>query len=251
MELGEAKSLIEGAVSRRELLIVVGSCYVEYWGRAASKLPRGNRVLMVKGDGSFAIHQNKKLNAVNYMIGASVNCALEEGHLMVIARKSKPKETMNVRFHSIDFVQSFDIEGKDDLSLFGSEKEISDQLGQDLSFIEEGLKPVHREEQFRKGIIDLLAEDKDGNLVVIEVKRRQAGYDAVEQLNRYMKQVERMKGKKTRGMLIAPEIGKNAYELLERYGLEFAKIDLEMGNPKAKIKGIQKKQKTIDEFFQS
>ena len=66
---------------------------------------------------------------------------------------------------------------------------------QDLSFLEPGLKPLNQEEVFRKGVVDILAEDAKGRLVVIELKRRQADYNAVMQLQRYMKQVEKIKGK--------------------------------------------------------
>lgn len=249
MELEEAKKLIEDAVNRKELCIVIGSCSVEYWGRAASKLLMGKRMLMIKGDGSFGIHQNRKLNAVNYMMNSKIACNFEQGLLSVTAKKLHPKETMNVRFNKIDFVQNFEMEEKEDIRLFGSERELSDQLAQDLSFIEPGLKPVNKEDVFRKGVVDILAEDSAGRMVVIEVKRRQADYNAVQQLHRYMHQVKNLKGKETRGILVAPEIGKKALELLENYGLEFAKIDFEVDNPKSKIKGLQKKQKTIEQFF--
>ena len=108
---------------------------------------------------------------------------------------------------------------------------------------------MNQEEVFRKGVVDILAEDSKGKLVVIELKRRQADYNAVMQLQRYMKQVEKIKGKETRGLLIAPSIGKNAYELLQNAGLEFFNFEFEIGNPKSKIKGLQKKQETIDRFF--
>jgi len=174
---------------------------------------------------------------------------MKEDALIISALKRKPRELIDVFFYNIDFVQSFSIESSIDLRLFGSEKELSNQLMQDLSFLEPGLKPLQQESPFRKGVIDILAEDALGRLVVIEVKRRKAEYAAVSQLHRYMKQVEKIKGKDTRGVLCAPEIGKNAMELLEKYGLEFYRLDFEIGNPKAEIKGLQKKQKTIFESF--
>jgi hypothetical protein len=120
---------------------------------------------------------------------------------------------------------------------------------QDLSFLEPGLKPLNQEEVFRKGVVDILAEDAEGNIVVVEVKRRQADYNSVMQLKRYVQQVCKIKGKNCRGLLVAPSIGKNAYELLERNDLEFYNFEFEIGNPKSKIKGVQKKQSTIDKFF--
>ncbi len=250
MELNHAKERIEASVAAKHLVNIVGKCYVEYWGRAASKLPKGKRLLMIKGDGSFAIHQNRLLRATNYMMGASIGCALEDNALIITAKKTKPKEIIKAVFYSIDDVQSYEMNEDADISLFGSERELSNELMQDLSFLEPGLKPLNQEAVLRKGLVDILAEDAKGRLVVIELKRRQADFNAVQQLKRYMDQVKNMKGKETRGILIAPEIRKNAHELLERYGLEFFSIDLEMGNPKAKIKGLQKKQKTIFEALE-
>ncbi len=209
--------------------------------------------MLIKGDSSFAIHQNKLLRPTNYMMGATLSVSLDEENntILVDASKRKPKEQIKTTFYRVDFVESFEMdEGKNDISLFGSERELSNELMQDLSFLEKGLKPLNQEEVFRKGIVDILAEDAKGNLVIVEVKRRQAGYDAVEQLKRYVIQVERLKGKHPRGLLVAPAIGKNAMELLERYGLEFFSFDFEIGNPKAKIKGLQKKQKTLFEALE-
>jgi len=249
MQLKQALSQIKAAIGRKDLIMVVGDCYVEYWGRAASKLPRGKRLLLIKGDSSFAIHQNRLLKPTNYMMGARIGAEIKDGAILLSARKLKPKETINVSLYSVEGIHSYPMDESADIRLFGSEKELSDELMQDLSFLEPGLKPLKQEDVFRKGVVDILAEDAKGRLVVIELKRRQADYNAVMQLKRYMQQVENIKGKETRGLLIAPSIGKNAYELLERNGCEFFSFDFEIGNPKAKIKGLQKKQETIDQFF--
>jgi len=249
MDLKQAQHQILEAISRKDLLMIVGECYVEYWGRAASKLPRGKRLLLIKGDSSFAIHQNRLLRPTNYMMGARIGAELKDGALVLSARKTKPKETITATLYSVEGIHSYPLRESADITLFGSERELSDQLMQDLSFLEPGLKPLNQEEVFRKGVVDILAEDAEGRLVVIELKRRQADYNAVMQLKRYMQQVEKIKGRETRGLLVAPSIGKNAYELLQRNGCEFFNFEFEIGNPKAKIKGLQKKQETLDRFF--
>jgi len=248
MELKQVQKQIMQAIERKEMLCVVGNCYVEYWGRAASKLPKGKRMLLIKGDSSIAIHQNKNLRPINYMMGARIASELGDAGLVLSAQKRKPVEKITVTFYDVEFVKAFEMEDTSDLRLFGSEAELSKELMQDLSFIEQGLKPSNQECPFRKGIVDILAEDAKGNLVVIEVKRRKADFKAVSQLFRYMKDVEKMKGMKTRGILVAPEIQKSALEMLEEYGLEFARLDFEIGNPKATIKGVQRKQCTLDGF---
>lgn len=248
MDLEQAKTVIEGAIQKKQLLAVIGNCFVEYWGRAASKLAKGKRMLLIKGDSSLAIHQNRYLRPVNYMMNAKISSELRDNILVVSAQKRKPAEKITVSFYSVQFAQAFEMEDSQDLRLFGSEAELSNELMQDLSFIEPGLKPANQECPFRKGMVDILAEDSQGNLVVVEVKRRKADFKAVSQLHRYMKEVEKLKGRKSRGILVAPDIHKKARELLEEYGLEFAKLDFEIGNPKAKIKGVKRKQCTLSGF---
>jgi len=248
MELAKAKHTIERGIEGKQMLCVVGECFVEYWGRAASKLAKGRRMLLIKGDSSFAIHQNRHLRPVNYMMGARIASELNGNTLILSARKRKPDEKIMVTFYGIDFAQAFEMEEPKDLRLFGSEAELSKELMQDLSFIEKGLKPANQECPFRKGVVDILAEDSKGRLVVIEVKRRKADYKAVSQLYRYMQEVEKLKGRESRGILLAPDIHKKARDLLEEYGLEFAKLDFEIGNPKATIKGVQRKQSTLGGF---
>src|SRR3989338_7992585 len=102
MELSFVKERIEHAVLCKQLANIVGTCYVEYWGRAASKLPKGKRLLMIKGDHSFAIHQNRLLRPTNYMMEASIGCELLDGTLVVTAKKTKPKETIKTIFYSIE-----------------------------------------------------------------------------------------------------------------------------------------------------
>lgn len=250
-ELIEVKALIESAVQKKEMLIVLGDCFVEYWGRAASKLGRGRRMLLIKADGSFAIHQNKHLRPVNYMMNASISCSLNKGNeLEVIALKRNPKESLKAVFYSIDFIKSFELEDKHDLRLFGSEAELSKQLSEDLDFIEPGLKPLKKEQHVKKGTIDILAEDRQGRIVVVEVKRRKASLDSVSQLHRYAEELKKIKSRETRGILLAPSITDSAHSLLHDYGLEFFKLDFEIGNPSAKIKGLEKKQKRITAYIE-
>ena len=249
VELAEALKGVERAVSRKDLLVLVGVCGVKYFGRAASTLPKGKRLVVLKSDGSIAIHQNKKVRPVNYMLNADVSAKLEGNTLEVLAKQAKSKEKINLTFSEVEFIQSFELKEVHDLRLVGSEKHLSDELAKDLSFIEPGLSPCMRENPLRKGRIDLLATDKDGNYVIIEVKRRDADLSAVNQLKMYVDQVSNIKGKKARGILIAPGIMKSAKELLDSMkGLEFKRIDFEMTEKSAKIKGLESSQKSLSEF---
>lgn len=252
MDLVQAQKQIMEAISRKRLTTIFGICEADYLGRATSRLPRGKRLVLIKGDSSISIHQNRLVRPTNYMTDTRIGVTIEGDSAVLLAKRTKPKETLTVKFDRIDDVMSYEMEMGNDLRLSGSERDLNDLLMQDLSMIEPGLKPLNQQEHFRKGVCDIVAEDAEGSLVVIELKRRQADYASVTQLHRYMKQVEKMKSVKARGILLAPGVRKNARELLERLGLEFAKIDFELlpsSREKARIIGLQKKQATIDKFF--
>ncbi len=250
IELVETKAAIERGVLAKHMVTVVGRCSVDYFGRATSTLPSGKRLVLIKGDNSISIHQNRLVRPTNYIMGARISCELGEGTLKLKAAKTKPAERLTITFTGVHDLRSYEMELTDDLRLSGSERDLNEALMQDLSMIEPGLKPINQQQHFRKGICDIIAQDKDGNMVVIELKRRQADFDSVTQLQRYMREVENLKGIKARGILLAPGIRKNAKELLGQLGLEFCRLDFELtphgkDGQKARIKGLERKQQTI------
>ena len=252
MDLPQAKKTIEKALAENRLLLCVGNCIVKYKGRAASKLSEGDRLLIVKHDGTFLIHQSDGMKAINYQ-GPGARVSVEEDEenreLVVKAERFKPiAEVIEVHFKRIDFCDSFEMRDDTKLQLFGSEKQLADLLLSDLHLIERGLMPLKNESDVRRGSIDILAEDAARNLVAIEIKRRSAGLDAVTQLKRYVEQLQKRKGRRVRGVLCAPEITPHALDMLAGEGFEFFKLDYEIENPSAKIKGLQKKQKSLQEY---
>ena len=252
LSLSDAKKAVDSALDAGQMAILVGRCRVKYEGRAASKLSEGDRVLIIKKDGTFLVHQSKGMAAINYQgPGASISSSIEGGELKVSAYRKKadsPKEQIDVSFPEVYFAHAFDLKDDSKLKLFGSERQLSDLLMQDLGLIESGMTPLQQESGLRKGTIDILAEDSKGRLVVIEVKRRQAELAAVSQLSRYVSEVSMRKGRTVRGIICAPEISSSANKMLEQMGLEYFKLDYVIGNPSAKIRGLQKKQKVLDEY---
>ena len=88
--------------------------------------------------------------------------------------------------------------------------------------IEDGFRVISREYETLVSSIDLLDEDKLGNLVVIEVKRSEASPEAVHQLKRYVDYIaSKNPSRVVRGILVAAWISSSAYRYLRDYGLEF------------------------------
>lgn len=250
MDFSEAAAVIRGALEAQRLCLVVGACVVRYSGRAASKLSEGDRLLVIKPDGTFLVHQNKGMAAINYQgPGAVVTANAAEGELVIKAERTKPlREVIEAHFKRVDFARAFQMRDDGKLKLFGSERELASLLAQDLHLIERGLVPVQEESTLPKGAIDILARDALGHLVVVEVKRRSAGLDAATQLARYVAELRKRKGEVVRGVLCSPAITPNALKMLEEKGFEWFKLDYEATNPGARIRGLEKKQKTMAEF---
>jgi RecB family endonuclease NucS len=91
--------------------------------------------------------------------------------------------------------------------------------------VEAGLKPLQQEKSLGEaGFTDIFAEDKQGNLVVVEIKRVPASKDAVMQLQRYLDTLRKRISRPIRGLVVAPELRKNAQPSLNTLKLEFVRL---------------------------
>ena len=249
MELAEAQAIVDDAVSARKMAIVVGECSVRYHGRAASKLSSGERVVIIKGDGSFLVHQNSGLAAINYQPPKGIITTELSDTLAIRASRRKPAELLEAIFSRVELARSFSLRDDSSLRVFGTEKNLSDLIMQDPGLVEEGLTVINQESPLSKGKIDIFARDRGGKSVVIEVKRRTAGLKEVTQLQRYVDEVDKRLDTETRGILCAPKITPAALHMLEEKNLEFCTLDFEISNPSAKIKSVRKRQKGLGDYL--
>ncbi|NJE05499.1 DUF91 domain-containing protein [Thermococcus sp. M36] len=221
----EVKRLADSALSSEALLTLFARCRVHYDGRAKSELGSGDRVIIIKPDGAFLIHQNRKREPVNWQPpGSFVMMEERDGILVLRSVRRKPKEILEVELEEVYLVSLFKAEDYEELTLTGSEAEMAEMIFRNPELIEPGFKPLFREKQIGHGIVDILGRDKDGNLVVLELKRRKADLHAVSQLKRYVEALMK-EHPKVRGILVAPSLTSGAKRLLEKEGLEFKKVE--------------------------
>ena len=84
------------------------------------------------------------------------------------------------------------------------ERDLEDYLSRNLDAVEEGLRLVERQKELPGiGRLDILARDRKGNFVVIELKAGQADEKAVGQLQAYIEYQREQGYENVRGILIA------------------------------------------------
>ncbi|ASJ13479.1 hypothetical protein A3L14_00135 [Thermococcus thioreducens] len=206
------------------MLTIFARCKVHYDGRAKSELGSGDRVIIIKPDGAFLIHQSRKREPVNWQPpGSFVMMEERDGILVLRSVRRKPKEILEVELEEVYLISLFKAEDYEELALTGSEAEMAEMVFRNPELIEPGFKPLFREKQIGHGIVDILGRDRDGNLVVLELKRRKADLHAVSQLKRYVEALKR-EHETVRGILVAPSLTAGAKKLLEKEGLEFRRV---------------------------
>ena len=245
--LTEAAAAIEKALSQRRTLIVAGKCKVLYSGRAKSTLEPGERILIIKNDGSLLVHRPEGYEPVNWQPSGSVfHVQTKAGSIEVHAVRQKPRESVRVIFDDVFMVSVLSLVDSGEFSLYASEKDMHRAILLKPSLLEEGFKPISYEKKIEPGFVDVYGVDKNGKLVVVEVKRKTARKEAVLQLSRYIEAIKGKTDRELRGVLVAPSLGKDMQRLLVTLGLEFKALD-----PK-KCARVLKKTETIklEKFFE-
>jgi len=224
--IDEALGAVKAAISGQKTLIVAGNCWVDYSGRASSTLEPGERILIVKEDHSVLVHRPKGYEPVNWQpSGCIFHTRTKNDTLVLRAIRRKPRETMTAFFDRIYLVSVLNLIDKGEFSLYASEEDMQKAILLQPSVVEEGLRPIAYEKKVEPGFIDVYGIDKDGKMVVIEIKRRIAGKEAALQLAKYMESLKSTANREVRGILVAPQIAKGVQSLLVRLGLDFRRLD--------------------------
>ncbi|PSP98746.1 endonuclease NucS [Halobacteriales archaeon QS_4_70_19] len=244
---GAALAVCERALAGDALLTVSGRCSVEYEGRASSSLGPGDRLLVCKPDGSVLVHTDEGQQPVNWQPpGCTVEPALVESageagdtddeaagdvdrepRLRVRSERTTPAEELVVEFASVAQVSAYDAVDPGELALTGTEEDLRERILAEPELVEPGFTPLATERGTPAGAVDIYGEDADGRTVILELKRRRVGPDAVGQLSRYVDALRRdlHEDAAVRGVLVAPSVTDRARRLLAEQGLEFVALE--------------------------
>jgi hypothetical protein len=222
----EAAETLKDAFRGRRLVLLVGNCRVDYEGRASSTLEWGERIIMIKQDGSVLVHRPTGYEPVNWQPPkCMMSVRIEDGSLVVNASRQQPKEAVSIEFKDISLAMTGDLADNGEFALHVTEEQMKQAVLIAPNLVEAGLKPLEQEKSLGEaGFTDIVAEDRNGNLVIIELKRVQASKDAVTQLQRYLDTLRKRINRPIRGLVVAPDLRRNAQPLLASLKLEFVRL---------------------------
>jgi len=217
---------VKTAVSEHKTVILVGSCWVDYKGRASSKLEPGERIVMIKEDGSVLVHRPFGYEPVNWQpAGCIFQTRIVGDILQIRAIRKKPSESIKLSFTQIFFISTMKLKDKGTFSLYASESDMQKAILINPSLLEEGFQPISFEKKIEPGFVDIYGIDREGKLIVVELKRKTAGREAALQLAKYINSVKNVAHREIRGILVAPRLAKGVQKVLIGLGLEFKSID--------------------------
>jgi RecB family endonuclease NucS len=204
--------------------VIVARCSVTYEGRLGARLPEAVRLLILKTDGSIAIHSDAKAyKPLNWM---SPPCTIAERDGVITAESPKG-ETLRVELHEVLDDRTHDLGTDPGLEKDGVEAELQELIAARVQALADDLTLVRREYPTDIGPIDLLCRDGDGRAVAIEIKRI-GEIAGVEQLVRYQERLDLdTRLAPTRGMFVATRIKPQARVLATSRGIDCVEVTLD------------------------
>jgi RecB family endonuclease NucS len=197
---------------------------VTYEGRLGARLPEATRLVVLKADGSIAIHSDSRAyKPLNWM---SPPCTIRERDGVLVAESPKG-EVLQVQLLEVIDDHTYDLGDDPGLEKDGVEAELQELIAARVQALRDDFTLVRREYPTDIGPIDLLCRDGDGRAVAIEIKR--VGEIAgVEQLIRYQERLDLdTRLAPTRGMFVATRIKPQARVFAASRGIDCVEVALD------------------------
>jgi hypothetical protein len=203
--------------------LVIATCSVDYVGRLTAHLPTATRLILIKADGSVSIHSDDRAyKPLNWM---TCPCTLTESSATEWVVENPKGERLVITIEEVHSDVAHELGVDPGLEKDGVEAHLQELLAANPDVIEEGLRLVRREYPTDIGPVDLMCRDRDGNAVIVEIKRI-GEINAVDQLSRYLERLgheSRLDG--LRGMLVASAIKPQASVLARSRGIGCVEVD--------------------------
>lgn len=238
---GEVVRFINEAQNREHTITLFAECEVEYEGRAASDLGAGERVILLKPDGTVAVHKAEKRKPVNWQPpGSSYSAEVRGDAAWIEAYRRNPEEVVVIALKRVYSATSKRLEDHSELELTGTEADVVDKIVDEPALIESGFRVLDTEWPTGAGPVDVYGKDEDGVPVCVEVKRGTISPANVMQLRRYIDSVEDGDPSEFRGIVVGGGLSERAENVLDREGFGYREIEPDINR--------SSRTRTLDEF---
>lgn len=202
--------------------LVIARCSVDYSGRLTAHLPEATRLIMVKADGTLAIHSDGNASKpLNWMVAPNV-LEIHDDRWVVTNAKG---ELLTIWISEILEDVTHELGEDPGLQKDGVEAHLQELLAAMPWVLEEGLTLIRREYPTDIGPVDLLCADSGEKTVAVEIKRK-GEIDGVEQLARYLERLDNdPRLAPVRGIFAAQSIAPQARVMAEARGIEAIEVD--------------------------
>ena len=224
----EVIALVNDGLVREDLVTLAGHCTVRYDGRTSRRFGPADRLVICKPDGATVVHEATGLQPVAYaQPDGTIEISAEDG-VLVQAERDDPPESLEIAFEEVPRVDVLAVETASAVGDAGPEARLRERILDEPELLEPGFRPLATERETSAGPVDVFGRDARGRTVIVEVKARRVGPDAVGQLSRYVISLEEdlHADAAIRGVLAAPGVTERARELLAEQGLEFVPLSV-------------------------
>lgn len=204
--------------------VVVARCTVVYEGRLGARLPEAVRLVILKADGSVAVHSDSRAyKPLNWM---TPPCHVRMSSDSIVAGNARG-ETLRIDLHEVLHDHTVDLGEDPGLEKDGVEAELQALIAARIGALREDLTLVRREYPTDIGPVDLLCRSADGRTVAVEIKRV-AEIAGVDQLLRYLERLDRdARLAPTSGLLVATRIKPQARVYAHSRGIDCLEVGLD------------------------
>lgn len=236
----------------RKIIVLIGHCNGIFDGRIKSSISEGDRILIIKKDLSILLHDPQGVKPIQWQkpnVG-SINFSIIDSKLRMETYRPKTDESFFITFTEIYQALVFETRIKGvNATVIGDEKDFVDYLENNPSIIEPGLKIIKREKETDVGFIDLFAEDRSNNFVIVEVKKQVANPADAYQLQRYVEYFQKQTTQNVRGILVASRIPNKVKQYLKDSNLEDCAISWQDIFPTMKRPSSIPRLRNLQDFF--
>lgn len=223
-----ARAFVAEALAEGDLVTVAGRCTVESGPPGGNPSEARDRLLLVKPDGTAIVHAADASRPVaRQSSSGATDVRVADGRLVVRTSQGDAGGELVVSFKRVALATRQAVETASTTAQTGTEADLRERVLAEPDLVTQGFEPRATERSTPAGDVDVYGVDAEGNTVVVELKRRRVGPDAVGQLDRYVTSLRRdlHDEASVRGILVAPSVTERGRRLLAAKGLEFVPLE--------------------------